>query len=134
MVTGIGNLLPIAPPVKAARQSSHDFRSSSLAAFLAEGNIDSPQPRRPGDRVFAWAQPIVGPLLGVHHLLYCGCDNRPMIAPSSPALCGDMQHEVRDEADEIEIWRSGGSFTVDDRCYRAVRFARDEGVEMGRRR
>jgi hypothetical protein len=46
-----------------------------------------------------------------------------MIAASSPALSGYLQHEVRDEAEEIQIWRLGDSFTVDVVCYRTVRFA-----------
>ena len=57
-----------------------------------------------------------------------------MIAASSPALSGYMQHEVRDEAEEIQIWRLGDSFTVDVVYYRTVRFARYGGLEMDRRR
>ena len=57
-----------------------------------------------------------------------------MIAASSPALSGYLQYEVRDEAEEIKIWRLGDSLIVDVVCYRAVRFARYGGLEMGRRR
>jgi hypothetical protein len=46
----------------------------------------------------------------------------------------DYQHEVRDEKEEIEIWRLGDSFTVDVVCYRTVRFAKYGGFAMGRRR
>jgi hypothetical protein len=55
-----------------------------------------------------------------------------MIAASSPALSDYMQREVRDEAEKIQIWRLGDSFTIDVVCYRMVHFARYGGLEMGR--